>query len=231
MRHLATLVIGLVICASCVADDPVPVAKLPAQVVAPAGKLTLFADFEKKSDNGVPLYLVNRTGKSVEVWTYLGQPLIAMEYESAPGKWKPAKAIDYALCGNSLVSLKLPKESFIVVPGYQPATGFKASVRYRIDKQATPVTGAGPGLVSHDDVSYLLVSETQDFAMLSKIATGEFIPPTETADWRPLAIRRLAEFGKEKAEPVLKSIIDGPDKSSATTATQALEFLRKFGEK
>ncbi len=211
----------------------IPTAKLPAHVPAPRGQLSLFADFKGKGDLGVPLYLVNRTGKAVELFTYNGQPFIAVEYEVEPAKWKPARAVDYPLCGNDLRSVKLPDETYMIVQGYVAAVGFKAKVRYRIDGEARPLSNAGEGVVSHDDVSYLLVSKTANFDLLSKVATGESIPPAETADYRPLAIARLAEpgFDREKAETVLKTIAEGPEKRFAKMARDALEFRPKFGNK
>src|SRR5262245_35608202 len=80
-------------------------AKLPAHVPAPPGQLSLFADFKKKDASGIPLYVVNRTGKPVELFAYNGQPFLVLEYEAEPGTWKPARAVDYPLCGNSLQSL------------------------------------------------------------------------------------------------------------------------------
>ena len=38
-----------------------PNAELPPHVPAPAGKLTLYADFGGKDAGGIPLFLVNRT--------------------------------------------------------------------------------------------------------------------------------------------------------------------------
>jgi hypothetical protein len=207
-----------------------PTAKLPGHVLAPPGKLSLFADFKNKGDLGVPLYLVNRTGKPVELFTFNGQPFLAVEYEAEPGKWKPARVVDSALCGNSLSPLKLPDETFLKVPGYVAAVGFKAKVRYRLDAAGKPLSNAGEGMVSHDDLSYLLVAKTSNLDLLSKVATGEFIPPTESANVRPLAIRRLAEgsFARDKAEAVLKCIADGTDKEYARIANETLEFIRKF---
>jgi hypothetical protein len=239
MRSVLTLVTALgFLVGRAVADDipgtkgeaVTPTAKLPAHVAAPPGQLSLVADFKKKGDLGVPLYLVNRTGKPVELFTHNGQPFLAVEYEAEPGKWKPARAMDYALCGNSLGSLKLPDETFTTAYGYLAPVGFKAKVRYRFDGVARPLSNAGEGMVSHDDLSYLLVSKTSDFGLLSKVALGEFIPPAETANVRPLAIRRLAEasFDRDKAEAVLKRIVEGADKEYARIAEGSLEFMRKF---
>jgi hypothetical protein len=214
-------------------EPGVPTTKLPADVPAPPGRLALLADFKNKGDLGVPLYLVNRTGKPVELFTYNGQPFIAVEYEAEPGKWKPARAVEYPLCADDLKSVKLPDDRYMIVHGYVAAVGFKAKVRYRIEGEAKLLSNAGEGVVSHDDLSYLLVSKTADFDLLSKVASGEFIPPAESANYRPLAIARLAEpsFDPAKAEAVLKMISDGPEKQFAKMARDALEFRRKFGSK
>jgi hypothetical protein len=236
MKYLTSFLLGLTACATFAADDPLPdriqpTAKLPPQVVAPAGKFTLFADFTKKADEGVPLYLVNRTGKAVEIFTYLGQPLLAVEYQAEPGKWMPARLADFGLCGNSLVAVKLENEKFLTAVAPLPATGFKAQMRYRLDEPADLISNSGVGQVSHDDLTFRLVFTTRDFTLLSKIATGEFVPPTESADYRPLAIRRLASFEKAQAEPVLQRLAAGSEKPYAEEAQRALEFLRKFGTK
>src|SRR5687768_17609012 len=105
-----------------------PTAKLPNRVAAAPGKLTLFADFEKKGALGVPLYLVNPTGKTVELPTYLGQPLLTMEYEAEPGKWRPAAYVNHPLCGNSIRSSKLPDKTFGQVYDSTSRAGLKAKV-------------------------------------------------------------------------------------------------------
>jgi hypothetical protein len=212
-------------------EQGIPVAKLPDRVQALPGQLVLFADFKGKDDTGIPLYLVNRTGKPVEVILYNGRPFFGMEYEAEPGRWKPARAVDYPLCGNDLHFVKLLDQTYLTVPGYVPGVGFKAKVRYRIDDQATPVSNAGEGLVSHDDLSYLLVSKSADFGLLSKVASGDFILPRESANFRPLAIRRLAEFDRAKAEVVLQRISQGSEKETARIAKETLDYLRKFGNK
>ncbi len=241
MRGQPTFVLMLFFVGLALADDipetktkaGIATAKLPAHVMAPAGKLSLFADFKKKGDLGIPLYVVNRTGKTVDLFAYNGQLFLAAEYEAEPGKWKPARVVEYPLCGNSLEPLKLANESYITVPANVAPAGFKATMRFRFDGEATPVSNAGEGVVSHDDLAYLLVSKTSDFGLLSKIAKGEFIPPAESADFRPLAIARLAEpsFEPAKTEAVLKSIAQGPDRKHAKLAADALKFMRKFGGK
>jgi hypothetical protein len=203
----------------------VPVEKLPRHVEAAPGKLTLFADFANKGGKGVPFYVVNRTAKAAELITYQGRPFLAAEYEAEPGKWKVAKAVDYPLCGNDLVTLKLPRDAFFMAHVPVAVSGFKARLRFRFDGEAAPVSNSGECLVSHDDLGYLLVSKAEDFGLLSKVATGEFIPPTETADLRPLAIRRLMEFEWAKAEPVLKRVAGGPDKRYAKVARDVLDFV------
>jgi hypothetical protein len=241
MRGQLTLVAMLFLIGLAIADDisetkkktAITTAKLPAHVAAPVGQLSLFADFKNKGDLGIPLYVVNRTGKTVDLFAYNRQLFLAAEYEAEPEKWKPARVVDYPLCGNSLEALKLANDTYMKVHAYVAPTGFKAKVRYRFDGEATPVSNAGEGMVSHDDLAYLLVSKTTDFAVLSKIAKGEFIPPAESADFRPLAIARMAEAGFEaaKAEAVLESIAEGPDRKHAKLANDALKFMRKFGGK
>ena len=47
------------------AAEDVPLKELPARVKAPAGRLTLFADYKDVRGEQVTLYLVNRTGKKL----------------------------------------------------------------------------------------------------------------------------------------------------------------------
>jgi hypothetical protein len=210
-----------------VAAGPPQIKKLPAHILAPPGKLSLFADF-KKGKPDVVIYLVNRTGKTIDVVTHKGQPFLPLEYEAAPGRWKLASVLDSPLCGNSLTIVKLPNDGYLTATGYNPNRGFKAKVRYRLEEG--PVSNAGEGLVSHDDLTYLLLAKTTDFKLLSQVASGEFIPPTELADYRRLAIGRLFEMGA-KAEPVLKRIAEGIDKTHAAHARALLASLRAAQKK
>src|SRR5438067_12580200 len=45
---------------------PITNVELPANIVAPAGRLSFVANFQGATGNGVPLFLVNRTARPVE---------------------------------------------------------------------------------------------------------------------------------------------------------------------
>lgn len=209
-------------------DDAVTsTVKLPAHLGVPAGQLSVVADPKKEGD----LYLVNRTGKSVEVWTNLGKLFITVEYQAQPGKWLTVRVTDGPQCGNDLKVVKLPNETYLAARGcYLTTGGFKASVRFRVDTggKAKPVSNAIVALVSHDELSWRLVTTTKDFRLLSKVALGEFVLPTEAMDCRPRAIARLSEaqFGFDKSEAVLKQIVKNSDQRYARVAQQAVEEIR-----
>jgi hypothetical protein len=207
----------------------VPLARLPPHVPAAAGQLSLFADFNKQQPGQVPLYILNRTGKPVTLTMYNGRPFIEMEYQAAQARWARAQVRDLPLCGNSLYTLTLHNDAFLVVQGYVPLTGFKAKVRFRFfDGDITCSSNVGAALVSQEALNFLLVSETEDFGLLSKIALGQEKVREGLANLRELAIRRLAEvrFDPRKAEAVLRRIAGGSQGRYAAVARDALKFMR-----
>lgn len=73
------------------AADDVPVKNLPAHVKAPAGKLTLFADYKAARRGRVPLYLVNRTGKKLEFEAQDGALYVKLQAKEKDGTWARAQ--------------------------------------------------------------------------------------------------------------------------------------------
>lgn len=129
-------------------DDPMkhvpagePIAKLPAKVVAPAGKLTLFADFEQfKVKGNVPVYLVNRTGKPIALDHRDGFLYMMLQYEAAPGRWEPAEVRYQYWCGIPSVFHPplLKDEHYLENTREIPREGLKTRIRYYLYGQ--PVT-------------------------------------------------------------------------------------------
>ena len=133
-----------------------PNVNLPSRVVAPSGKLTLFADYEARSDRGVPLYLVNRTNMSVELHEgVFGDTML--EHRLRGDIWERAQPLDIGWCG-----VGAPKERIVLLPqgqhfkwmGYTPAKGDAARVRYRLSRPREEfVSNEGDGLVSPEAFS------------------------------------------------------------------------------
>src|SRR6185503_18670570 len=86
------------------AGDPRPIAELPASVAAPEGQLTLYADFANVRDQHVTMYLVNRTGRTIDVPNQDGDPYLKLEAQSAAGQWERAQRHMDSDCGNSYMS-------------------------------------------------------------------------------------------------------------------------------
>lgn len=91
---------------------PAPDVSLPKNVVAPEGKLTLFADFDATDGRGVPLYLVNRTFQKVSLSAQDSDIYVKLEYRRKDGVWERAQVHVGSDCGNSYVNVDLPPRQY-----------------------------------------------------------------------------------------------------------------------
>ncbi len=151
-----------------------PLIALPAQIWAPAGYFSIVADYEHAERarwkqviggrfglsvivGGVPVYLINRTGRPLVLDTQDGDVYLKLEYEIAPGVWRRAEPHYYNSCGNAYDRqvVMLP-ESFIRVIGYQPPEhGRPARVRYALyGQEFLAESNAGAGQVNDTDIVY-----------------------------------------------------------------------------
>jgi len=135
------------------AGRPIPNVELPEHIVAPEGKLTLVADFNAASEKGVPLYVVNRTGKPVEFRAQDSDIYLMLEYQHEDGTWERAKAHRVAWCGNSYHSLTLHPGRHLVVQGYMPQQGEKARVRFVCFYDESLISNESDGWILFADVA------------------------------------------------------------------------------
>lgn len=107
---------------------------MPPYVHAPAGQLTLFADYKHAHDNGILLYLVNRTDRSLAFRPQGdGDPCIRLESQRDDGAFERAQLHIPSDCGNSYFYWPIVKRGeFSRMLGYQPANGERRPVRYRM---------------------------------------------------------------------------------------------------
>jgi hypothetical protein len=240
MNTLGFLLATIVSVAADVPVQPVgdPLAKLPANVKAEKGKLTLFADFSDKKLAGIPVYIINRTGKPVTLQHSINDFLVVLEYESAPNTWpraEPRRMISG--CGLMPMQFELADESFVERTSYFPQEGKKAKVRYAMYRQPFEVaSNVGDGFIVEEEVrkakSDALAVLTGNFEFVSKVARGELKLTSEmkdllSHDLRGLGIFELSNprFPRADAEKVLKSIAMSGEDLYATMATNVLGRL------
>jgi hypothetical protein len=79
-----------------------PVEKLPARIAAPAGVLSLAADFAtSKPGEAIEVFLVNNTDKDVVLTHQDGNLYLKLETMTEGGEWVRAQSHAYSWCGNS----------------------------------------------------------------------------------------------------------------------------------
>lgn len=210
-----------------------PIGELPGQIRAPAGQITLFADYENAEEGGITLYLVNRTGKPVTIPTQDGNPYIKLEAQVAGGAWKRAQGHVYSWCGNSYFSPPvLPSNFFCTMTGSYPTKGEPRRVRYKIYSSLGFVSNEGRGAVdpsSIDACKYdLMAINFGDLALLKEILLEAVaLPGPSWQSPRAAAVRRLREFDFEDIEPTLRKLFGRTD----TDERLFEEILRSYKEK
>jgi hypothetical protein len=208
-----------------------PLAELPKHIIAPAGQLTMFADFDNPQDNRVPMYLVNRTAKPIPMNSQDWDVYMKLEYESAPGVWTRAESHEYSMCGNSYFTKELRPDWFLPISGYHPKKGEKAKVRYRLhEQQIAAASNISEGLIDKTEVEKAAADEMTiqhgDFEFLCNVALGKvknLSHRREDALWRLLD----KKFDVQKVMPILEQLANDPDQELASLASRNLESRRK----
>lgn len=116
------------------AGESEPIYKLPPHVPALPGQLTLFADYEHAHEDGILLYIINRTDQNLAFSPQGdGDPCIRLESRREDGAFERAQLHIPSDCGNSYFYWPIVKHGeFSRILGYQPARGERRSVRYRM---------------------------------------------------------------------------------------------------
>ena len=137
-----------------------PVAELPKHVAAPAGKLSLYADYDDVGQAHVALYLVNRTKKAIR-FPNLGRWVDSrLEFRNEAGRWQRAQRIHFSTCLGVVdcEKLSLDPETYVCREGWRPATGTIRQIRYKLyeehedGQRFTIASNVGYGPVDPEEV-------------------------------------------------------------------------------
>lgn len=182
---------------------PLPVVSLPANVSAPEGKMTLWADFAAADDKGVPLYVVNQTNKEHPFSTQDHDLYVKLEFKDAAGTWRRAQAHMSSGCGNSYYSVTLPPRQFFAFRGYMPMTGSQQVVRYAIHG-GDLTSNESKGLISESHikaaaVDSLTASEIPyNFWQALEVQAGKPLPQMPSLKSRTDALRSLIWYPRNE---------------------------------
>ena len=87
------------------------VKRLPEQVVSRPGSLSLFADYANATNGVITLYLVNRSGKDIDIPCQDYDPYAKLEGE-LDGRWVRAQEHVFSWCGNSYMTAPTLKDGY-----------------------------------------------------------------------------------------------------------------------
>jgi len=157
-----------------------PNVDLPAQVIAPEGKLFLYADFSQANEKEVPLYVINRSREVVRFAAQDGNIYIKLEHLRPDGTWRRAQAHLSAWCGNSYGTRDLPPGQHFKLAGYRAKKGTPASVRYACYGTVEVISNVGKGLVDPADLEAVdadgLSSRQMPYQLLRLLEPGPLEP-------------------------------------------------------
>jgi hypothetical protein len=176
----------------------VPNVELPAHVVAAENMLTFYADFEKAGPNGIPLYLVNRTGRPMNLDAQDGDPYLKLEYRDDQGRWIRAQPHLSSWCGNSYYPVTLASGQHFRFHGYHAREGAPATVRYRSDRNPELVSNVGAGRVDPVDLAAAAVDDMSaasiPYALREVIDTKYRISKDNSPESFAAALRLLSRY-------------------------------------
>jgi hypothetical protein len=206
------------------------VADLPRHIPTHDGEFSIFADFERPSEYGFPVYLINLSNKSVKLPTGgVAGVEVMLQFCDGQDKWRRAQPQAYSDCGNSYGMVIIPPGMFFEAHGYQPKQGTKAMVRYRLyDQRNEAVSNMGEGLVNEEDIR-LAGKDAMSVAewpldQIERVALGEetIVNESDHNDLRYIAIMQLAtdRFTPAKREDILKRLHAQKDPTYSLYANQ-----------
>lgn len=184
---------------------PRPTVELPSQVPAPQGKVTLWADFAHAEEEGIHLYLVNRSGSMQSYSSQDNDLYIKLEYQNAAGKRLRAQTHLSSLCGNSYRLVTLPPGQFFAFYGYRPKEGKRHAVRYASTANEGLISNEGEGIISDEDLSLVkkdsFAKSLIPGAIHSSIYVDSRKPPEYALDWNraSVAVRLLKLMERNEA--------------------------------
>ena len=138
---------------------PNPVVDLPEFVEDNEGQVTLWADFAKADEKGVPLYLVNQTNEDCSFASQDHDIYMKLEFKNDAGKWQRAQAHLSSWCGNSYYNVALPARHFFEFRGYYPTEGQRVTVRYA-SRNGDIQSNLGEAMVSDADLEAVALDST-----------------------------------------------------------------------
>ena len=186
-----------------------PNSELPKHAVASEGQVSLYADYKNAVIGYVPLYIINRTGKDIQIPTEDNDPGIVLYASGEDGKWQRAQHLVHSFCGNSYYSLPLPSDHFYKVYEVFPADGKPCKVRY--SRYGFQHSNVGMGTVPEKIIEACKRDadgiRTADIELVKEVLFEEpkariylGMSPKEAA------LRRLGSFDASVAEPVLRKL-------------------------
>ena len=214
------------------------VAELPSHINVSENTLTLYADYNARQGDAVPLYLINNTNQARKLSTQDGSLYLKLEYQGKDGRWKRAQSHWYGWCGNSYYNTTLPANSFIRIQTYSPAKGEKRRIRFRRYAKDNPlVSNVGEGFINpqiaQQAATDMMAIRFGDFEFVKNIALGNIKVPEKKnrgrQNPRTAAIWTLRQkrFAREDVRPVLESLLNDSDKQVAGAARQLLKELSR----
>lgn len=126
--------------------------ELPIHIKAPDGVLSMVADYAAASDDGVPIYIINKTGAAVVLPNQDGDIYLKLEFKDKSGRWVRAQTHRYSDCGNSYGGNSLAPSMHLRVLGYRPSSGDTATVRYALHSSLPLASTEGTGTFLHSDI-------------------------------------------------------------------------------
>ncbi len=196
---------------------PLPNVELPAHVDAEDGQISFYADFDHPDENGIPLYLINRTSEKKVFSAQDRDVYVRLEYQSKEGHWVRAQTHRDSWCGNSYNPVDLAPGQHFKFTGYRPKGSKKVKVRY---------ASGIHGLVSEIGEGFILDADVEASAyddMAAKEIGGWF-------GWMLRAEEQLPfDFERTPSDYVSALTLLSKYTESKYYRKEAEEMMQKFG--
>jgi hypothetical protein len=176
---------------------------LPDGIPSPRNEVSFFADFKRKKDGIIRLYLINNTSKELDLPHQDADLYCRRVALDDAGVWNRVDPYVSSWCGNSYFgSVRIPARSFRVWSGRcDSGNGQKRRIKFQFFKSSLSnlTSNEVDGIVDNEDFKMCRYDEwglcTASLEELSALATGKIW--SNVGSWRPtsmLAIEQLKRF-------------------------------------
>jgi hypothetical protein len=175
--------------------------------------LTLFAVYSDADENGIALYLVNRTNQPVLIPAQDTDVYAKLEIQHDDGSWHRAQPYQYSWCGNSYWTLQLAPGEFYLWRSVHHREGAEYPIRYSLYNDVRLSSNVAAGRVPMEQIEAaqndVMAIRSGDIRLIERVLFDDSAATNEsdTRNRTGAALSRLAQIPAADSVPILERFL------------------------